>query len=189
MGEAVARTRLAYPEYLVQEARSATKHEWLDGEVFAMSGGTPEHAALAAAVAGELRSALRDRPCRVFSSDLRIRVQATGLATYPDLSVVCGRLETHPEDADAVVNPALLVEVLSDSTEAYDRGEKFRQYRTIPALREVLFVSQHAPRFELYRRGDSGTWELHEAGAGESLALASVGCPLAVDDVYRNPLP
>jgi Uma2 family endonuclease len=107
---------MTYAEYVAAEESSAEKHEFLAGEVYAMAGGTIEHAALCAAIAGELRDALRDRPCRVFSSDARVRVQATGLSTYPDVTVVCGTLETDAEDAHAIANPIVLVEVLSDST-------------------------------------------------------------------------
>src|SRR5215212_185514 len=113
--------RMSYAEYLAAENKTDVRHEWLRGEVFAMAGGTPEHAALAAAVIAALSAALRDRPCRVFSADARVRVLATGLSTYSDVTVVCGRLETDPEDANAIINPVLLIEVLSDSTEAYDR--------------------------------------------------------------------
>jgi Uma2 family endonuclease len=179
---------MTYADYLAAEAKSETKHEWLDGEVFAMAGGTPEHAALALSVGAELRIALRGRPCRVFSSDLRVKVQATGLATYPDASIVCGKLETDPQDPNAVVNPIVLVEVLSDSTEGYDRGEKFAHYRRIPSLREFVLVWQREPRIEVHRRNEAGRWELYEAGAGETIELASVGCRLSVDDVFRDPL-
>ncbi len=116
--------KMTYAEYLALEGASAEKHEFLDDEVFAMAGGTVEHAALAASFTAALVKALGDRPCRVFSSDLRVRVGATGLTTYPDLSVACGKAETDAEDPHALVNPVLIVEILSDSTEAYDRGEK-----------------------------------------------------------------
>jgi len=128
--------------YAAAEAASPTKHEWLRGEVLDMAGGTPEHSALAMAVGRELGVALQGRPCRVFSSDLKIFIAETQLATYPDLSVVCGKLETTPEDANSVTNPTLIVEVLSDSTEAYDRGAKFAHYRRLPSLREYVLVSQ-----------------------------------------------
>ena len=179
---------MTYAEYLAAEATSATKHEWLNGEVFAMAGGTPAHAGLCASVTGALGLALRGRPCRVFSSDLRVKVQVTGLTTYPDASVVCTKLETDRDDAQAVVNPTVLVEVLSDSSEAYDRGEKFVHYRRIPSLREYVIVSQHEARIEVHRRNEAGRWELYEAGAGESVELVSIGCVLSVDDVYRDPL-
>jgi Uma2 family endonuclease len=178
----------SYAEYLEQERASPTKHEFLDGEIFAMAGGTPEHARLAANVTAELRLALRRRPCAVFSSDLRVRVLVTGLATYPDAAVVCGRLAHAPEDDDAVINPVVLVEVLSDSTEAYDRGEKFAHYRRIPSLKEYVLVSQQHRRIEVFRRNEDNTWTLHEAGPGTSAKLTSVGCELAVDDVYDGAL-
>jgi Uma2 family endonuclease len=124
----------------------------------------------------------------VFAADLRVRVESTGLTTYPDVSVVCGKLETASEDALAVVNPTVLIEVLSDSSEAYDRGEKFAHYRRIPSLREYVLLSQREPRIEVHRLNASGHWELHEALAGESIELASLGCRIAVDEVYRDPL-
>jgi Uma2 family endonuclease len=179
---------MTYAEYLAAEEKSLEKHEFLDGEVYAMAGGTPDHAALAMAFGGELGNALRDRPCRVFSSDLRVRIRATGLTTYPDVSVVCGKLETDAEDRHAVVNPLLLVEVLSDSSEAYDRGEKFAHYRHLPSLREYVLVSQRRPRIEVYRRNEAGRWELFEYESGASAELSSVGCSVSVDEVYRDPL-
>jgi Uma2 family endonuclease len=182
------RQRMSYVEYLAFEERAERKHEYLRGEVLAMAGGTPEHGALAMSVGILLGRALQGRPCRVYSSDVRVRIEATDLATYPDVSVVCGRLERAADDANAIANPVLLVEVLSDSTEAYDRGEKAAHYRRIPSLREYLLLSQHAPRLEAYRRTDGGHWELYEARAGESLTLASVGVTLATDEVYRDPL-
>jgi Uma2 family endonuclease len=180
--------RMTYAEYLAAEERSFEKHEFLDGEVHAMSGGTPEHGALAMAFGAALGSALLGRSCRVFSSDVRVRVKATGLAAYPDISVVCGKLETDDEDPNAITNPVLLVEVLSDSTEARDRGEKAAHYRLIPTLREYVFVSQGRRRIEVYRRNEANRWELFEFEAGAKADLASVGCAIAVDDVYRDPL-
>jgi Uma2 family endonuclease len=180
--------RMTYAEYLAAEERSLQKHEFLDGEVHAMSDGTPEHGALAVAFASELRSALGERRCRIFSSDVRVRVRATGLATYPDISVVCGKLETDAEDHQAIANPVLLVEVLSDSTEARDRGEKAAHYRHISSLREYVFVLQREPRIEVYRRNEAGRWELFEFEAGARAELASVGATVAVDEVYRDPL-
>ena len=180
--------RMTYAEYLAAEERSLEKHEFLDGEVHAMSGGTPEHGALAMAFGVALGSALLGRPCRVFSSDVRVRVKATGLAAYPDISVVCGKLETDDEDPNAIANPVLLVEVLSDSTDARDRGEKAAHYRLIPTLREYVFVSQGRRRIEVYRRNEANRWELLEYEAGAEADLASVGCAFAVDNVYRDPL-
>lgn len=180
--------RIPYAEYLVAEQTSQVRHEYLKGSILAMAGGTPEHAALALAIAGELRNALRGRPCRVYSSDLRIRIIETDLATYPDASVVCGRLETAADDPNAALNPTLLVEVLSESTEAYDRGAKAAHYRRIPSLKEYVLVAQDEPRIEVYRRNDRGGWELYEARSGSQLRLESVGVELDVGAVYENPL-
>lgn len=180
---------MTYAAYLAAEEVSDTRHEYLRGEVFAMAGGTPEHAALMAAVSAELIAALRGRPCRVYSSELRVRIDATDMTTYPDVSVVCGALKTSETDRHAVTNPVLIVEVLSDSTEAYDRGEKFGHYRRLPSLREYLLLSQHRPRIESYRKNAAGIWELSEAGAGETLTLAALeGVRLDVDLIYRDPL-
>lgn len=146
-----------FAEYLALEGASHTRHEYLNGEIFAMAGGTIEHGALAANAIGELRGGLRGRPCRVLTADVRVRVLAIGLSTYLDVSVVCGSIELDPEGANTVVNPVAIVEVLSDRTEAYDRGEKFAHYRRIPSLRDYLLVSQHEPWIEHYRRNDDDT--------------------------------
>ena len=188
MAHRAATVRMTHAEYLEAEATSDVRHEFLDGDVWAMAGGTPEHSALAAAVLGELRNAVRDKPCRVFTSDLRIRVMATGLSTYPDVTVVCGHVETAPEDPLAVTNPAVLVEVLSEGTEAYDRGAKAAHYRRIPSLLAYVFVSQTEPRIEVNRRADAGRWLLSEARAGESAVIEPLGIGLDVNAVYANPL-
>lgn len=183
--------RMSYAEYLAFEARGSTKHEFINGEVFAMAGGTIEHGALAVAISTALSNALQGRPCRVLSSDVRVRVQATGIATYPDVSVVCAGIEVAPDDASGVLNPVLVVEVLSDSTEAYDRGAKAAHHRRIPALREYVLVSQREPLIEVYRRNERGNWELvAEARRGERAELASCGevITLDVDAIYRDPL-
>jgi Uma2 family endonuclease len=179
---------MTYAEYLAAEAVAEVRHEFLNGEVWAMAGGTIEHGALALAVAGELRAALSGKPCRAFSSDVRVRIPETDLATYPDLSIVCGQLETSSDDKDAITNPIVLVEVLSDSTEAYDRGAKAAHYRRISSLREYVLVSQSEPRIEVQRRSQSGGWELLEARPGEAIELASLGVRLDVAAVYANPL-
>jgi Uma2 family endonuclease len=179
---------MTYAEYLQAEGKSPVRHEFLNGDVWAMAGGTPEHGALAASMTGELREALRGKPCRIYSSDVRVRILDTGLSTYPDVSVVCGQLETASDDPDAILNPVVLVEVLSDSTEGYDRGAKAAHYRRIPSLREYVLVSQGEPRVEVHRRSENGRWELLEARPGESIELASLGIRLDVAAVYRNPL-
>jgi len=182
---------MSYPEYLAFEDASETKHEYLDGEVFAMAGGTIAHGALAMAVGAALSNALRDRPCRVLSSDVRVRSKATGLATYPDVTVVCEQIQVDDDDPHGVINPRVIVEVLSDSTEGYDRGAKAAHYRRIPTLREYVLVSQREPLIEVYRRNERGNWELFsEARSGELAELTSCGPAIAldVDAIYRDPL-
>ncbi|PRP90741.1 hypothetical protein ENSA5_61750 [Enhygromyxa salina] len=179
---------MSHADYLAAEAVSDTRHEYLRGEVFAMAGGTPEHGALAAAITVALGNALRGRPCRVFNSDVRVRIRETGLTTYPDVSVACGHLERDEEDTHAIVNPVLIIEVLSDSTEAHDRGEKAAHYRQLASLKEYVLMSQHEPRIEVFRRNEAGRWELYEAVAGQRVELASVGASLDVDEIYRDPL-
>ncbi|MFV8749392.1 Uma2 family endonuclease [Nannocystaceae bacterium ST9] len=187
----LARQRHSFAEYLDLEAISRVKHEYLDGQAWAMAGGSPRHSAIAANVTATLIVALRDRSCQVYTSDLRVRVKATGLATYPDLSVVCGTLETDPEDrgGNTAINPTLVVEVLSPSTEDYDRGEKLAHYKQIPSLREILLVAHEEHRLELWRRTDTGwTLEVACAGAEKRLRLSSLDCMIELAEVYRNPL-
>jgi Uma2 family endonuclease len=179
---------MTYAEYLAAEGAADVRHEFLAGEVWAMAGGTIEHGGLAMAVAREVGQALRGKPCRVFSSDVRIRIPETDLATYPDLSVVCGELRTADDDPEAIVNPVLLVEVLSDSTEAYDRGAKWAHYRRIASLRDYVLVSQSEALVEVFRRTGEGRFELFEARAGQTVELASIGAALDVSAVYSNPL-
>ena len=183
MTSAARRLHHTYAEYLALEQASPTRHEYLDGEIYAMAGGSPDHAALAGAVIRLVGNGLR-AGCRVYTSDLRVKIAATGLATYPDAAVVCGKTERAADDPLAVTNPVLLVEVTSPSTEDYDRGEKLRNYKELPALREVLVVSHAGPMLELHRRGEGETWAVLRAGAGGSVELASVGVSIAVDDVY-----
>lgn len=189
MNEPARKLTFTFAEYLAQEQASDTKHELVNGEIFAMAGGTIEHGRLASKVTAAIGAQLRGRRCEAYSSDVRVRVLATGLATYPDLSVVCGKLEPDPKDPDTIINPIVLIEVLSDSTEAYDRGEKFAHYRRIPSLQEYVLVSQHGPRIEVFRRNEDGrSWTLHIAEPSESLTIASIGCELSVDDVYTSAL-
>jgi Uma2 family endonuclease len=179
---------MTYAEYLAAEAVAAVRHEYLHGDVWAMAGGTIEHGGLAMAVAREIGQALRGKPCRMFSSDVRVRIPETDLATYPDLSVVCGQLRRADDDPDAILNPVLIVEVLSDPTEAYDRGAKWAHYRRIASLRDYVLVSQGEPLIEVYRRTGGGRFELFEARTGQTIELASVGAELDVSAVYANPL-
>ncbi|MEM9460474.1 MAG: Uma2 family endonuclease [Myxococcota bacterium] len=188
MSEAASAAIVTYEEYLQRERKTGLKHQWVGGEIFAMTGGSPEHARRQAAVAKVLGVKLEGRPCAVYGADLRIRSRETDIATYADVSVVCGDLQTDPEDPHAAINPVVVVEVLSPSTEAYDRGQKAAHYRQIPSLREYVLVAQDAPRIEVFRRVEGNRWEFEDARAGESLHLASIECTLAVDEIFANPL-
>jgi len=185
-----ARQRFSFEDYVELEAMSDVKHEFLDGEVWAMAGGSPEHAAVAANLVRLLGQAMLDRRCRVFSSDLRIRVAATGLATYPDASVICERVELDPEDrkGHTALNPTFLVEVLSPRTEAYDRGEKLANYQLIPSLREVMLVAHDDRRVDLWRRTQNG-WTQVTLRAEDSVELESLpGVRMTIDEIYFDPL-
>lgn len=179
-----------FGEYVLLEQDSRTKHEFLDGHVWAMAGGTPEHAAVAMNVAASLHNALRGKPSRAYSSDLRVRVQATGLATYPDASIVCGPVKLDPEDpkGQTVVNPRLIVEILSPSTEDYDRGEKLGHYKQIASLAEIVLVAHDRRELEIVRREDDGSWSREIVRDDQVARLASIDCNLPVPEVYFDPL-
>jgi len=182
-----AERRWTYAEYLELERGSEVKHEFLDGAVVAMAGGTADHSLLGANVLVSLTNALRGTPCRVFTSDLRVRVPTSGLATYPDATVVCGPRDHHPEDANTATNPTLLVEVLSESTERYDRGEKFRHYRQLASLQTYVLVSQDSVHVEVFERQPDDSWRFVEAsGLQSSVHLASLGIDLQLDDLYAG---
>ncbi|MGH9392517.1 MAG: Uma2 family endonuclease [Vicinamibacteria bacterium] len=180
------RVHYTYAEYLALEEESSVRHEYLEGEIYAMAGGSPDHAALAAAIISAIRSKLPPG-CRMFTSDLRVRIPDTGLSTYPDAAVVCGRTQRATDDALAVVNPVLLVEVTSPSTEEYDRNEKLRHYKKLPSLREVLIASHREPHLTVHRREESG-WSVLTAAKGGVLSLESVAVRVEVDEVYRDDL-
>lgn len=185
MAEALTRTRLTIAQYLALE-RSAPleRHEYCDGEVFAMSGGSLRHSLLAANAGAELRQALRGSSCLVLNSDIRVKIQASGRYTYADVTVVCGAPELEDDFRDTLLNPVVLIEVLSPATESYDRGEKFAQYRTIPSLKEYVLVSQKEVLVEHFRRQADGTWLLTVLGPGDRLRLPAIGAEIAVDEIY-----
>lgn len=173
-----------FAEYLALEKFSNVKHEFLDGDIYAMTGGTLKHAKLAVSVSSALHLQLRGSDCQVFSSDLRVRVLATGLAAYPDVTVVCGEPELDPDDEDTVTNARVVVEVLSDSTERFDRGLKMKHYRQIPKLGAVVLVWKREQRIEVWERQSDDAWIATASGARETAAITAIGCTLAVDDVY-----
>ena len=181
MSQAAHPVRYTFADYVALERASNVKHEHLEGQIYAMAGGTPEHAAMAAAVSGLLFAQLRGKPCRVYSSDLRVR--AKDLTTYPDVTVVCGPVQRDPEDTNTASNPNLVVEVTSASTEEYDRGEKLARYQEIATLTTVVIVSHREPSIDVWERAQQG-WKRRSAHAGERVELPAIGCTLAVDDIY-----
>jgi Uma2 family endonuclease len=177
--------RYSEEEYLAIERASDTKNEYLDGIIYAMGGASAAHVQIVGNVAGELRSRLRDTPCLVYSTDLRVRVTRDGLYAYPDVLVVCGKPEFVDDELDTLTNPLLIVEVLSDSTKNYDRGEKFERYRSNPGFREYVLIAQDKVHVERYVRQADGTWVLHETNElEEEIELTSVGCRLPVSEIY-----
>jgi Uma2 family endonuclease len=180
--------RYTYADYCAVEMDTPhRKHEFLGGEIYAMAGGTAEHAALAAEVLRSLGNQLGPADCRACSSDLRIYVEAVGLATFPDGSVICGPLHHHaPSPRDTALNPTVLVEVTSDSSEEYDCGAKLEAYRTIPSLRDYLIVSHRERRITVHHRGDDGAWTARVAIASGTIDVTSVGATLVIDDIYRR---
>jgi Uma2 family endonuclease len=178
------RVHYSRADYLALEASSNVKHEYLEDQIYAMAGGTPEHAALAAAAIGLLFPQLRAGRCRAHDADLRVRVLSTGLATYPDVTVVCGPRALDPNDPHAVTNPTLLVEVLSPSTEEYDRGDKFDHYKRVPSLQEYVIVSHRERLIEVWTRGEGDSWTRRAAHDGEVAELESIGAKLDVRELY-----
>lgn len=175
--------RYTYEDYLRLEEESTTRHEFLEGEIVALAGGTPEHAALAMAVGRQLGNQLEGTPCRVFSSDLRVRVTETGLATYPDVTVVCGTSERDPASPSTVLNPTLLVEVTSDSAEQFDRGEKLAHYQKVASVRAVVVVSHRERKVDVYSRTPAG-WQHVSASAGARAQIPPLEASIDVDRLY-----
>lgn len=179
--------RYTYADYVALELTSSTKHEFLDGQIYAMAGGSEEHSALAAEVLRLLGNALVSTPCRAHTSDLRIYVESVGLATFPDGAVIGGPLEQHPPSPRATaLNPAILLEVTSDSSEEYDTGDKVEFYRTIPTLREYIIVSHRERRVTVHARGSDGAWSTRVAVTGGRVPVPSLGIELEVDQIYRS---
>jgi Uma2 family endonuclease len=178
---------LTEAEYLRLERQAEFRSEYFDGEIFAMAGGTGAHSLIAINLAAELRNLLKDANCVVYNADLRVKVEATGLLTYPDVSIICGEQRFLDEEEDTLLNPGVIIEVLSDSTEAYDRGKKFEHYRQIPTCREYLLVSQKEPRVEQFIRQANGEWVLKEAaGLTAELKLPSLGVVLRLAEIFAK---
>ena len=178
--------RLTPEEYFAWEETQEEKHEYIHGEVFSMSGATREHIDIAGNLYVALRLAFRGTECSVFPSDMRVQVEPDGRYTYPDLSAVCGEATFLDRKKTTLTNPALVVEVLSDSTETYDRGAKLDAYREVPSVREVVLVRQDRRAVSAYRRDDDGRWTIEDLGGAGTLALQSVGVDVTLDDLYEG---
>ncbi len=182
---AVPKKRLTAEEYLEFERGSEIKHEFYNGRIYAMAGAKRRHNLIALNIGSEIRTHLKGRNCEAYPSDMRIYIPRFGLYTYPDVSVVCGKPEFQDAVLDTLLNPVLLIEILSDSTESYDRGKKFQHYRSIESLQEYVLVSQNEARIEKYIRQGDGFWVLSEAvGVVSSIMFESIDCPISLAEVY-----
>ena len=176
----------SYADYLALEATTREKHEFHQGEIFAMAGGTPVHARLCTVVSALLDRSLGARPCRAFNSELRIYIPKINEACCPDASVICGKLTHDPRDPQGATNPVAIVEVLSRSTEVYDREAKFSAYRHLPTLRDYILVSQDHNQVEHFSRNDDGTWTFRPLVPGDTVRLTGAPATIALDELYAD---
>jgi Uma2 family endonuclease len=183
VGRVAERSALSPAEYLEWERQQPVRHEFFRGEVLAMAGGSIRHNALCARLIAELTNALAARECVVLSSDQRVGIGAGERYVYPDVSVVCGPVTAEPGTGDVIVNPTILVEVISASTEQYDRGQRWEGYQRLPSLSDYVLVSQAEPRIEQFQRQPGGGWIYRAVGPAERIALAS-GAELVVDSIF-----
>jgi Uma2 family endonuclease len=174
-------------EYLAYERASSIKHEFYRGHIYAMSGGKEPHNLIAGNTLSSLHSQLRRKPCRVYPSDMRVKVLRTGLNTYPDVMVICGQPQFTDAIRDTITNPTVIVEVLSPSTERYDRGMKFQHYRSIDTLQDYILIAQDQYHVEHYIRQQNGQWLLQEfTNLEEEAYLDSIECTLRLEDIYEK---
>jgi Uma2 family endonuclease len=172
-------------EYLNRERQAEHRSEYYRGEMFAMAGASANHNLIVLNTGSHLREQLKSKPCRVYPSDLKLRVEATGLFTYPDLSIVCGEPRLESDHGDVLLNPVVLVEVLSDSTEAYDRGKKFEHYRTIPSLQHYVLITQDRHSIDCFTRSNGESWNLTSCqGLSGKITLEAIECELLGSEVY-----
>lgn len=172
-------------EYLHRERNAEVRSEYFRGEMFAMAGASANHNLIVLNTGASLRELLKKKPCRVYPSDLKLRIAATGLYTYPDLSVVCGEPQLEADGGDVLLNPVVLVEVLSDSTEAYDRGKKFEHYRTLPSLKHYVLVAQDRHSIDCFSCKPDGSWILTSCQSLDGkIELSAIECQLFAVEVY-----
>lgn len=178
--------RMTYADYLQLELDTGIKHEFVGGRAYAMSGGTLRHSVLGTYFTTFLNNALADRPCRALNSDAKLRTLISDVATYPDAAVVCGPIEPHPEDPNAYTNPILVAEVLSASTEAWDRGGKFDVYASVESLRYYVLLATTQDQVEIFERQDSGSWLLRKYQPGDVAVLEDLGIRIDVDALFSD---
>lgn len=183
--QAQSQPRLTPEDYLAIERSAEFKSEYFDGEIFAMTGASEPHNLVVTNATRELSVQLKKRPCKLYANDMRVKVDPTGLYTYPDLVVVCGKAQFDDTHFDTLLNPTLIIEVLSDSTEAYDRGRKFEHYRKLESLAEYVLIAQNRPHIESYRRQPDHHWLLTECdGLDSVLRLDSIDCAIVLAEIY-----
>ncbi len=192
----ISQTRFTGEEYLEQERQAEERHEYLDGLVYAMAGESPEHGIISVNLVRELSSKLRGGPCLTFAKDTKVRCgpdpeaprSTKGLFAYPDLVVVCGERRYHDKHRDVLLNPTIIIEILSETTRDYDRGEKFERYRTwLPSLAEYVIVHQTESRIEHHQRQNRDQWLLTTIdGLEATLDLSAITCSLALRDIYEG---
>lgn len=179
--------KLTEKEYLQIERKAEFKSEYYNGEVFALAGASLEHNRISKNITKSLSNQLNNKPCESFQSDLKVKEQTSGLFTYPDIVVICGEPVFYDQEKDTVTNPTVLMEVLSPSTEGYDRGFKFELYRKIKSLKDYLLISQEKTSIEYYTRLSDGSWNLKEyTDKSQSIDIKSIECSLDLNEVYYN---
>ena len=184
---ALPQRRYTPEEYLEIDRKAEHRSEYVSGEILSMAGGSEKHSLIAVNTSGELRARLKHKPCRTFSSDMRIQISATGAFVFPDVSIVCGETHFAGSGHDLLLNPNVVVEVLSPSTESNDRGWKFAHYRQLESLSDYLLISQSEPSVEHYARQEDGRWVLTELrGLDSVLHLSSIGCELPLSEIYER---
>ncbi|MEA1051424.1 Uma2 family endonuclease [Lamprobacter modestohalophilus] len=181
--------QLTPQQYLAWERQQATRHEFFDGEIFAMTGASREHNLVCGNAFATLHAQLRGKPCELYNNDMRVKVSDTGMYTYPDIAAACAEPQFEDAEVDTLINPALMIEVLSDSTEQYDRGAKFQHYRTLPSLQDYLLIAQTECQVEHYVREASSRWLMTEyRSLDDRIKLASIDCDLLLRDLYERVL-
>jgi Uma2 family endonuclease len=183
--EAEKKAFITVDEYLKIERSAKSKSEYFNGEMFAMAGATRNHQVICDNILFSLKNQIKNKHCIAFGGDLRVKVNKAGLYTYPDISALCGKELFDDEEKDTLTNPQLIIEVLSDSTEAYDRGKKFAFYRQIESLKEYILVSQSSKKIERFAKNETGFWTLSETNSDtDILCLSALECNLSIEDVY-----